>query len=125
VPVDDGPLIKPAHLAPGGHAAPGAGWLVPRIAGLATLALGLIAFVLVAVTQRQVLDQPDWRISVPCFVATAIAAAGSLARREHAHALVLGGLGLAAAALVLGWFMLLAIVIAALIAVILVLHAVL
>ena len=62
---------------------------------------------------------------MPGFAATAIAAVVSLARRERgATALWLVGLGLAAAALVLGWFLMLAIVIGATAIVILILHAV-
>ena len=84
----------------------------------------LIAFIVVAVTQRELWSTPDWRISVPGFAATAVASLVSLARRERAHALWLVGLGLAAAALVLGWFMMLAIVIGATAILMLILHTV-
>ena len=103
------PLSKPEHLrdAPTTRAE----WLAKRPAGIAALVLGVVAFTVVAVTQREMWATPDWRISVPGFAVTAIASLISLARRERAHALWLVGVGLAAASLVLGWFMMLAIVI--------------
>ena len=86
--------------------------------------LGLVAFIVVAVAQPKLWSTPDWRLSVPGLAATAIAALISLARREHAaYPLWLVGLGLAIAALVLGWFLMLAIVIGATVVLILMLHA--
>jgi hypothetical protein len=79
---------------------------------LAAFALGLISFVVVAISQQESLwSTPDWRISVPGFAVTAIAALISLARREHGPGFWALGIGMAGAALVLGWFMMLAIVI--------------
>ena len=109
---------KPDHL----HGEPP--WLAHHAAGAAALALGVIAFVIVAMTQDRLWSTPDWRISVPGFVATAAAAAVSLARREKLPALWLCGLGLAGASLVLGWFLMLAIVVGATAALILILHSV-
>jgi hypothetical protein len=80
---------------------------------LAALALGVISFIVVSVSQQQFWSTPDWRISVPCFAVTAIASLVSLARREPGYWCWAIGVGLAAAALVLGWFMMLAIVIGA------------
>ncbi|MBA3819412.1 MAG: hypothetical protein H0X17_11010 [Deltaproteobacteria bacterium] len=69
-------------------------------------------------------ELPDWRVSVPGFVAAAIAAAGSLARREpQGYWLWAVGLGIAAAAIVLGWFLMIGVVIGATAIVILILHA--
>jgi len=68
---------------------------------------------------------PDPRLTVPGFAATAIAAAASVARREpRAFWLWALGLGLAGAAIVLGWFLMLSIVAVATASVILILHAV-
>jgi hypothetical protein len=107
VPAPDVPLTKPAHLRPA--AASRWGWLARRPAGVATAVLGAIAFVVVAVAQPRLWATPDWQLSVPGAVATAIAAAISIARREPAaYPLWLIGLGLAGAALVLGWFLMLA-----------------
>ena len=115
-------MTKPAHLSdvPSTRKE----WLAKRPAGLAALVLGVIAFAVVAVTQKEMWTTPDWRISVPGFAATAIASLVSLGRRERAHGLWLVGLGLAAAALVLGWFMMLAIVIGATAVLMLILHTV-
>src|SRR5262249_20765821 len=100
------------------------GWLARRPAGVLSAALGLVTFVVVAVAQPKLWSTPDWRLSVPGLAATAIAALSSLARREHpAYPLWLLGLGLATAALVLGWFLMLAIVIGATVVLILILHA--
>ena len=80
---------------------------------LAAFALGLISFIVVAISQQESLwSTPDWRISAPGFAVTAIAALVSLARREHGPGFWALGIGMAGAALVLGWFMMLAIVIA-------------
>jgi hypothetical protein len=121
--VDDAPLTKPAHLRPAEASAPA--WLAQRPAAVAAAALGLLSFIVVAVSQRELWAAPDWRVSVPCFAITAIAAGASIARRERGgYPLWLCGLGVAAAALVLGWFLMLAIVIGATAALILILHAV-
>ena len=110
--------LRPATVRP-------TSWLAARPAALATLALGMIAFAVVAISQHELWSTPDWRISVPAFAVTALAALVSIARREAgAYPLWLLGLGLAGAALVLGWFLMLAIVIGATAVLILILHAV-
>jgi hypothetical protein len=86
-------------------------WLAQRPAAAASLVLGVLSFVVVASTQQPFWSTPDWRISVPGFALTAIAALISLARRERGPSLWAIGVGMAGAALVLGWFMMLAIVI--------------
>jgi hypothetical protein len=121
--VDEAPLTKPAHLRPADTSS--SAWLVQRPAALLAAGLGLLAFIVVAVSQAELWSTPDWRISVPGFVLTAAAAGASIARRERgAYPLWLIGLGLAAAALVLGWFLMLAIVIGATAVLIVILHAV-
>jgi len=104
-------LAKPEHLrdVPSSRRA----WLAQRPAALASLALGILSFVVVAATQTQLWSTPDWRISVPGFALAASASLVSLWRRERGHALWLVGVGFAGAALVLGWFMMFAIVIGA------------
>jgi hypothetical protein len=120
--VADGPLERPAHLQRPAEAGP---WLATRKAAAAALALGVLAFLIAAVVHGRLSSSPDWRLTVPGFAATAIAAAASIARREPRGYLLWGlGLGLAGAAIVLGWFLMLAIVIAATAIVILILHAV-
>jgi hypothetical protein len=114
---------KPDHLRPV-DAAPRA-WLAQRPSACAAAILGLLSFIIVTVSQHELWATPDARISVPCFAVTAIAALVSIARRERgAYPLWTIGLGLAAASLVLGWFLMLAIVVAATVAVLLILHAV-
>jgi hypothetical protein len=100
-------------------------WLARRPAGTAALVLGLASFVVVAIAQPALWSTPDLRLSLPGLAATALAAAVSLARREHdAYPLWLLGVGLAGAAVVLGWFLMFAIVIGATALLILILHAV-
>ncbi|HSD91316.1 MAG TPA: hypothetical protein VLB44_27520 [Kofleriaceae bacterium] len=120
--MDPGPLTKPDHLrdVPSSTSR----WLAMRPAGLAALVLGIAAFVVVAVSQQSMWSTPDWRISVPAFALTAGASIASLARREKAYPLWVVGLGLAAAALVLGWFLMLAIVVGVTAILLLILHTV-
>ncbi len=121
--MDEAPLTKPAHLRP--VEATSSAWLAQRPAGVLAAALGLLAFIVVAASQAELWSTPDWRISVPGFVLTAASAGASIARRERgAYPWWSLGLGLAAASLVLGWFLMLAIVIGATAVVILILHAV-
>ena len=95
-----------------------------RPAAVAALVLGVVAFAVCAITQQGLWSTPDWRISVPAFALTAFAAIASLARREKAYAFWIVGLCLAAAAVVLGWFLMVAIVIAVAAVLILILHSV-
>ena len=87
------------------------GWLGAHAFGLAALAIGVIGFLVVALTAKPLWATPDWRLSVPFLIATVVAAAASLIRRERAVALPLLGVALAAAAVVLGWFLVTAIVV--------------
>lgn len=95
-----------------------------RTASVVALVLGVATFVVVAISPRQLWDMPDCRISAPGVLLTVVAAIASIARRERAYPLALLGVGLAAAAAVLGWFLMLAIVVAATAALILILHSV-
>jgi hypothetical protein len=112
------PLVKPDHFGPVPNE-----WFANHAAGALTLVLGTLAFVVVTVTQDQLWATPDWRISVPAFAVTAVAALVAILREEHSSTYWLLGLGIAAAALVLGWFLMLAIVIGATVVLILILHS--
>lgn len=113
--MDPAPLAKPEHLQTAHRRSP--------VAVLA-LVLGVAAFVVVMVAQRELWSTPDWRVSVPGFAATLVASLASLARREKAYALWITGLALAAAALVLGWFLMVAVVVAVAAILMLILHSV-
>ncbi|MGE0868882.1 MAG: hypothetical protein AB7P03_09975 [Kofleriaceae bacterium] len=116
------PLSKPAHLQP---ADPQRGWLAARPAAVAAAVLGALAFLVTLIAQPELGATPDWRITVPGFVVTAVASLISIARRERgAYPLWLIGIGLAAAALVLGWFLMLSIVVAATVIAIVILHSI-
>ena len=91
-------------LRPAARPGPSPRWFKDHAVGLATLVIGLAAFVAVAVTQREDFWQtPDWRLTVPLLVATVAGAVVSFGRREGAPYLPLLGIGLAAAAMVLGY----------------------
>ena len=89
-------------------AAPAPNWFVQHAVGLGTLVVGAIAFVVVTLSQDALWAMPDWRLTVPFFVATGVGTVVSLARREGLPVLPLAGLGLAAVTLVLGWFLVMA-----------------
>ncbi|HUS32572.1 MAG TPA: hypothetical protein VMZ53_28920 [Kofleriaceae bacterium] len=108
-------MEKPDHLRP---------VRTPRAAAVIALALGVVAFAVCAISQQDIWATPDWRVSVPGLAVTSIAAIASVARREKSHALWIVGVALAAAATVLGWFLMVAIVIAVAAVLILILHSV-
>ena len=100
-------------------------WLARRKVALVALVLGALTFTVVAIAHPNVSNLPDWRLTVPGFAATVVASVLSLVRREpQGYWLWAIGLGLAGAAIFLGWFLMLAIVIAATAIVILILNAV-
>jgi hypothetical protein len=114
--------VRPAHLQRPDGAGP---WLAARKAAAVALALGALSFLIAAVVQGELSSLPDRRLTLPGFAATAIAAGASIARREpQGYWLWALGLGLAGAAIVLGWFLMLAIVLGATAIAILILHAV-
>ena len=116
---------QPGPLAPL-RASPAAGgpWLHQHGAGVLALVIGVIGFSVVAMTQKAFWATPSFRITVPFFVAAVAAAAVSFQRRERPVAIPLLGIGLAAAAMVLGWFLIMGIVIVVTAVIILIMHAV-
>lgn len=108
-------LTKPDHLQAAHRRSPVA---------IVALVLGVAAFVVVMVAQRELWSTPDWRVSVPGFALTFIASVASLARREKGYAWWIVGLALAAASLVLGWFLMIAVVVAVAAILMLILHTV-
>jgi hypothetical protein len=122
--VTEPPLERPAHLQRLDRQGAGP-WLAARKAAAAALALGALSFLIALVVHGDLSSMPDRRLTVPGLAATAIAAGVSLARREPRGYWLWGiGLGLAGAAVVLGWFLMLAIVLGATALAILILHAV-
>jgi hypothetical protein len=109
------PLPKPDHLETATR----------RAAGIAALVIGIVAFVVAAVARDHIFETTDWRIGIPGFVLTALAGGASVLRGERAYALVLGGLGLAGAGLLLGWFLMLTILLGVTALVVGILHHVL
>jgi hypothetical protein len=99
-------------------------WPAQHPAGLTALVLGALAFMVVSLQQRPLWATPDWRLTVPAFVATLTAAIVAFARKEGTPALALLGVGLAAATLVLGWFLVTAAIVLVTAVLILILSAV-
>jgi hypothetical protein len=112
------PLKKAAH--PG----PDEAWFKHHIVGLITLLIGVVGFTVVALQQDEFWSQPDWKLALPFFLATIAGGVVSFVRREGAVALPLLGIGLAAAAMVLGWFLVFGIVVGITVVVILILSQV-
>jgi hypothetical protein len=83
-------------------------FFVQHALGLAAIAIGLVSFVVATVTQDALWSMPDWRLTVPFFIAAGAATVVSFARKEGMPVLPLAGLGLAAVSLVLGWFLVMA-----------------
>ena len=103
-------LPKPEHLAP--PKMEPKDWIRTHVFGLAALLVGVAAFIVVTILQRTLWSQPEWRITVPLFVVATALGATSMARKEGSYGLPLLGIALAAAAMVMGWFLIMAIVIA-------------
>ena len=118
------PLTKPDHLKPVDEESPGA-WIARRKFGFTAGVIGVLSFLVVAIGQRD-WDTPDWWLSLPGFVLAAIASGLSLARREPAgYWLWALGLGIAAAAIVLPWFFMIAVIVAGAALLMMILHAIL
>lgn len=90
-------------LRPAARTGPEPGWIAAHAAGLIALILGVVGFAVVASQQEAFWSQPDWRLALPFLVATVAAGVVSFARRERAYYLPLLGIGLAGAAMVLGF----------------------
>jgi len=99
-------------------------WIVDHAAGVVALVIGAVGYAVVALTQEPFWATPDWRLTLPFFAAAVVATGVAVARRERGLALPLAGLGLAAAAMVLGWFLLTAIIVGVTAVVILILSQV-
>ena len=118
--MDERPLPKPDHLAgPLRHE-----WKATHAAGIVTLVLGVVTLIVTLIAQHQLWSTPDWRITVPGFALTLVAALLAIVRKEKSSTYWLLGLGLAGSALVLGWVMMLAIILGVMLALILILHSV-
>ena len=116
---EDGQKLKP-EAKPG----PDPNWFKHHAIGLATLLIGVLGFVIVAINQAEFWEQPDWRLTLPFVIATVTGAVISIARKEGAVALPLLGVGAAGATMVLGFFLIFAAVVAGTALVILILsHA--
>jgi hypothetical protein len=118
--VTERPLTRPDHL----DSMPTTGWIARNPAGCVALAVGVIGFAIVVLSQQTLWSPPDGRIAWPVLGAVGVASAIALVRRERGFATWLVGLGFAAAGLVLGWFVMFAIVIAATALIAVILHAV-
>jgi hypothetical protein len=114
---------RPEHLQPVEDASIGV-WIAKRKLAAAAGVLGLLSFLVVAIGSPEVAAVSDLRLSLPGFVLTVAACVASLVRREpQGYYLWALGLALAAIAMVLGWFLMIAIIAAAAALLIVILHA--
>jgi hypothetical protein len=111
-------------LKPEARPGPEPHFLQKHAIGLIALAIGVVGFIVCAASQSEFWSQPDLRLSTPFLAVAVAAAAASMARREGALYLPLLGVGLAAAAMVLGLVIVFGIVVLATAIVILILHGV-
>lgn len=92
-------------------------WPLAHLAGLVCCALGAISLIWAAVLIMQkdslFAHVPAPYVTIPLLVAAVIAAAVSAVRREGAYGLPVAGVAMAAAALALGWVLVLLAVMAA------------
>ena len=99
-------------------------WFAQHAVGLGTLVVGAVAFVVATFSQDALWAMPSWKLTLPFFMATVVGTVVSLARKEGLPVLPLGGLGMAGVAMVMGWFLVMAAIIAVTAIVILIMSAV-
>lgn len=104
------PSLRPAAAAAGPE--PAAQWLARNATGLAALIVGAVGFVVTFMVQDPMWSMPDHRLTVPFFGLALVLAVVSVARREGTLVLPVAGVALAALAMVLGWFLVMAMIIA-------------
>ena len=104
------PSLRPAAAAAGPE--PAAQWLARNATGLAALIVGAVGFVVTFMVQDPLWSMPDHRLTIPFFGLALVLAVVSVARRESTLVLPVAGVALAALAMVLGWFLVMAMIIA-------------
>jgi hypothetical protein len=104
------PSLRPAAAAAGPE--PAAQWLAKNATGLAALIVGAVGFVVTFMVQDPLWSMPDHRLTIPFFGLALVLAVVSVARRESTLVLPVAGVALAALAMVLGWFLVMALIVA-------------
>lgn len=104
------PSLRPAAAAAGPE--PAAQWLARNATGLAALIVGAVGFVVTFMVQDPLWSMPDHRLTIPFFGLALVLAVVSVARREGTLVLPVAGVALAALAMVLGWFLVMALIVA-------------
>lgn len=104
------PSLRPATAA-GSAPEPAAQWLAHHAFGLAALVVGAIGFVVTFMVQDPLWSMPDHRLTVPFFGLALVLGVVSVARKEGTLVLAVSGVALAALAMVLGWFLVMALIV--------------
>lgn len=104
------PSLRPATAAVGPE--PAAQWLAKNATGLAALVVGAVGFVVTFMVQDPLWSMPDHRLTVPFFGLALVLGVVSVARRESTLVLPVAGVALAGLAMVLGWFLVMALIVA-------------
>ncbi len=105
------PSLRPA-IAAATAPEPAGQWLAHNAAGLAARVVGAVGFVVSCMVQDPMWSMPDHRLTVPFFGLALVLGVVSVARRERALVLPIAGVALAALAMVLGWFLVMAMIVA-------------
>jgi hypothetical protein len=105
------PSLRPASTTVAAPE-PAAQWLARHATGLAALVVGAVGFVVTFMVQDPLWSSPDHRLTVPFFGLALVLAVVSVARREGTLVLPIAGVALAALAMVLGWFLVMAMIVA-------------
>lgn len=86
-------------------------WAARHPLGLLALVVGAVGFVVTFMVQDPLWSMPSPRLTVPFFGAALVLAVVSIARKEGLLILPITGLALATLAIVLGWFLMMAIIV--------------
>jgi hypothetical protein len=82
-------------------------WYRTHLGGLVAAVAGLAAIVVASIMQfgghREITEPPDARVTVPLLALAIVGVGIAFVRKEPHRAIAYGGVGLAAAAVALGW----------------------
>lgn len=105
------PSVRPLAAATSATPESLVAWAARHPLGLAALVIGAVGFVVTFLVQDPLWSMPDHRLTVPFFGAALVLAVLSIARKEGTLILPVTGLALATLAIVLGWFLMMAIIV--------------
>ena len=105
------PHVRPLAAATAATQESIGAWALRHPMGLAALVIGAVGFVVTFMVQDPLWSMPEPRLTVPFFGAALVLSVLSVARKEGTLILPITGLALATLAIVLGWFLMMAIIV--------------